>query len=78
MTTLKLLSATLIAAAVLATSAMARESQVNSRLLAFDANAGAAPSARSTDERLCHRAPAVGAFATAPWVQPPCEPARAN
>jgi hypothetical protein len=76
MTKLKFLSAALIAAAMLATPAMALESQVNSRHLASDANASAAPRARSTDERLCHRAPAVGAFATAPWVQPPCEPAR--
>jgi hypothetical protein len=72
----KLLSAALIAAAMLATPAMARESQVNSRHLALDANASAAPGARSADERLCRPAPAVGAFATAPWVQPPCEPAR--
>jgi hypothetical protein len=76
MTKLRLMSAALIAAAVLATPAMARESQVNSRHLALDANASAAPGARSADERLCHPAPAVGAFATAPWVQPPCEPVR--
>ena len=72
----KLLSAALIAAAMLATPAMARESQVNSRHLALDANASTAPDARSADERLCHPAPAVGAFATAPWDKgPPCEPA---
>jgi hypothetical protein len=76
MTKLKFLSAALIAAAMLATPAMALESQVNSRHLALDANASAAPGARSTDERFCHRAPAVGAFASDPWVQPPCEPAR--
>jgi hypothetical protein len=76
MTKVKLLSAALIAAAMLATPAMARESQANSRHLVLDANASAAPGARSTDGRLCHRAPAVGAFATAPWVQPPCEPTR--
>src|SRR6266481_5342643 len=67
----KLLSAALIAAAMLATTAMARESQVNSRHLALDANASAAPGARSADERLCRRAPAVGAFATAPWDRGP-------
>ena len=66
MTKSKLLSAALIAAAMLATPAMARESQANSRHLVLDANASAAPGARSTDERFCHRAPAVGAFATAP------------
>jgi hypothetical protein len=75
MTTLKLMSAALIAAGMLVTPAMARESQVSSRHLAMDANAGAAPDARST---FCHRAPAVGAFATDPWVQPPCDPTRAN
>jgi hypothetical protein len=78
MTTLKLLSASLIAAAMLAAPATARESQVNSRHLALDANASIAPGARSTDERLCRRAPAVGAFATAPWDKgSPCEPAPA-
>jgi hypothetical protein len=66
----------LIAAAMLATPAMARDSNANSRHLMMDANASAAAGARSADERGCHRAPAVGAFATAPWVQPPCEPAR--
>ena len=76
MTKAKLLSAALIAAAMLAAPAMARESQINSRQLASDTNASTAPGARSADERLCHPAPAVGAFATAPWVQPPCEPAR--
>lgn len=76
MTKVKLLSAALIAAAMLATPAMARESQVDSRHLALDANARVAPGARSADEGLCHPAPAVGALATAPRVQPPCEPAR--
>ena len=78
MTALKLLSAALIAAGVLATPAMARESHVSSRQLALDANASIASGAGSLDGRLCHRAPAVGAFASAPWVQPPCEPASAN
>jgi hypothetical protein len=76
MTKFKLLSAALIAAAMLATPAMARESHVASRHLALDANASIAPGTPSTEERLCHRAPAVGAFATAPWDNgPPCEPA---
>jgi hypothetical protein len=79
MTKVKLLSAALIAAAMLATPAMARESQVSSRHLALDANASIAPGARSVGGRLCHLAPAVGAFATAPWDKgPPCEPAQAN
>ena len=76
MATLKLLSAALIAAGVFATPAMARESHVNSRQLALDAHASIASGAGSIDGGLCRRAPAVGAFATAPWVQPPCEPAR--
>jgi hypothetical protein len=79
MTKSKLLSTALIAAAMLATPAMARESHVALRHLALDANASIAPGAPSTDERLCHRAPAVGAFATAPWDNaPPCEPASAR
>ena len=79
MTKLKFLSAALIAAAMLATPAMARESQVNSRHLTLDANASAAPGARPADERLCRPAPAVGAFATQPWDNgPPCEATPAN
>jgi hypothetical protein len=79
MTKLKFLSAALIAAAMLATPAMARESNATSRHLALDANASIAPGARFIDGRLCHPAPAVGAFATAPWDNgPPCEPASAR
>jgi hypothetical protein len=76
MTKLQLLSAAVVATAMLATPAMASKSRANSRQLALDANASMASGVGSIDERLCHRAPAVGAFATAPWVQPPCEPAR--
>jgi hypothetical protein len=76
MTKLKLLSAALIAVATLATPAMARESKVTSRHLALDAFASTTPGVRYIDGRLCHPAPAVGAFATAPWDKgPPCEPA---
>jgi hypothetical protein len=46
MTKLKFLSAALIAAAMLATPAMARESHVTSRHLAEDANASTMPGAR--------------------------------
>jgi hypothetical protein len=68
MTKRKLLSAAMIAAAMLATPAMARESHVKS----------AAPAARYVDGRACVPAPAVGAFATQPWNNgPPCEPATA-
>jgi hypothetical protein len=79
MTKMKLLSAALIAAAALATPAMARESGVASRHLAEDANASTTPDARYVDGRLCNPAPAVGAFATQPWDNnPPCEPAPVN
>ena len=68
MTTLKLLSAALIAAATLATPAMARESHVTSR--------HQASATTTSDARACVTAPAVGAFATQPWDNgPPCEPA---
>jgi hypothetical protein len=79
MTRLKLLSAALIAAATLATPAMARESGVASPRPAEQASASTAPDARYTDGRLCNPAPAVGAFATQPWDNaPPCEPALVN
>ncbi len=72
MTKLKLLSAALIAAAALATPAMARESHVTVR---HQANVSTAP---YVDGRACVPAPAVGAFATQPWDNgPPCEPASA-
>ena len=68
MTKLKLVSAGLIAAAMFATPAMARESHVKST----------ASAARYVDGRACVPAPAVGAFATQPWDNgPPCEPATA-
>ena len=75
MTKLKLLSAALIAIAMIATPAMARNSHVTSRHLVEDANASTTPGARNSDERHCHLAPRVGAFATQPWENgPPCEP----
>jgi hypothetical protein len=76
MTRLKLLSVALIAAATLATPAMARESHATSRHLAAQANASASPTARYIDGRVCIPAPRVGAFATAPWGgdNVPCEP----
>jgi hypothetical protein len=69
MTKAKFVSAALIAAAMLATPAMARESHVKST----------ASAAGYIDGRACVPAPAVGAFATQPWDNgPPCEPATAN
>jgi hypothetical protein len=66
MTKLKLLSAALIAAAMLATPAMARESHVTSRHHAEHANASAFPTARYIDGRVGIPAPRVGAFPPAP------------
>ena len=74
----KILSAALIAAAVIATPAMARESGVASRHVAEKANADTTSVARNVDGRTCIPAPAVGAFATQPWDNgPPCEPVSA-
>jgi hypothetical protein len=66
MTKSKLLSAALIAAAMLATPAMARTSHVTSRHLAVDANASVSPTAHYISGPIGFRAPRVGAFAAAP------------
>jgi hypothetical protein len=80
MTKSKLLSAALIAAAMIATPAMARESGVASRHVAVKANADTTSVARDVDGRTCIPAPRVDAFATAPWTGDniPCEPAPVN
>src|SRR5258707_8466885 len=62
MTKPELLSAALIAAAMLATPAMARTSHVTSRRRAEHANASASPTARYIDGRVGIRAPRVSAF----------------
>ena len=62
MTKLKLLSAALTAAAILATPAMAHTSHMTSRYRAEDANA----SARHIDSRVGIQAPRVGAFLPSP------------
>jgi hypothetical protein len=77
MTKPKLLSAALIAAAMLATPAMARERHANSRQFAAEhAYTSTAPGAGYyIDGRRCYPAPRVGAFATEPWTNDtPCEP----
>jgi hypothetical protein len=76
MTKIKLLSAGLIATAMLAMPAMARESYAAKRHVAVEANASASPTARYIDGRGCIPAPRVGAFATEPWGgdNVPCEP----
>ena len=63
---IKLLSAALIAAAMLATPTMARESHVTSRHHAEHANASASANARHIDGRVGIPAPRVGAFPPAP------------
>jgi hypothetical protein len=75
MTPTKLLSAGLIAAAMLATPAMARENYVAKRHAAENAYASVPPMARYVDGRACIPAPRVGAFATEPWGggNIPCE-----
>jgi hypothetical protein len=76
MTKIKLLSAGLIATAMLAMPAMARENYVTKRHVAEETNASAFPAARYIDGRGCIPAPRVGAFATEPWAgdNVPCEP----
>ena len=74
MTKLKLLPAVLIAAAMIATPVMARDSGVASRHVTRDAFASTTPTGDYNDGRGCVRAPDVGAFASDPYVVPPCEP----
>ena len=65
----KLLSAALLAAAALATPALAATHA--KRHVVTNDNAGIM---RPVDGNSCVRAPDVGAYATAPWTVPPCEP----
>jgi hypothetical protein len=80
MTTSKLLSAALIAAAMIATPAMARQSHLPHRQLAERSYVSTVPGAGYYDYnylggRACYPAPRVGAFATQPWTNDvPCEP----
>jgi hypothetical protein len=83
MTKSKLLTAGLIAAAMLATPAVAREHHPSARQVAQgdyvsteDAYASAPYGAPYAAGRACTPAPRVGAFATQPWDNDtPCEPA---
>ena len=68
----KLLSAALFAAAALATPALAATH--TTRHVVTDDNWGMASVVHSTGRDSCVRAPDVGAYATAPWSVPPCEP----
>jgi hypothetical protein len=75
MTTLKILSVALIAAATLATPVLAREGHVATARQVADASATASYTGFG-ESRVCVPAPRVGAFATAPWTgtNVPCEP----
>jgi hypothetical protein len=72
----KLFAAGLIATAMLATPAMARENRITNRQVAVQADAATAPNTPYSNGRVCIPTPRVGAFATAPWSgdNVPCEP----
>jgi hypothetical protein len=75
MTTIRLLSAGLVAAAMFIAPAMAREHRATTRHHAEGIEAGAPQGARYINGTFCIPAPRVGAFATQPWDKaPPCEP----
>jgi hypothetical protein len=73
MTTLKLLSAGFVVAAMIASPVMAREGSTNAKRTNVEAYASA-QRGPAASKRGCARAPDVGAYATAPWRRPPCEP----
>ena len=75
MTAIKLLSAGMIAAAMLATPAMARDHTAK-RHSTESANVSDPAADRYVDGQVCVPAPRVGAFATEPWGggNIPCEP----
>jgi hypothetical protein len=74
MTMSNIFSAVLIGAALIATPVMARSSGVASRHVTRDAYASTTLNTRYSDGQSCVRAPDVGAFASQPYVVPPCEP----
>jgi hypothetical protein len=79
MTTLKLLSAGLVAAGLFATPALAREHHSSHRYVTQDPDADVAPIGGYYGGYAygpgCTPAPRVGAFATQPWDNSaPCEP----
>jgi hypothetical protein len=75
MTNVKLLSAALIAVAMIASPAIARETHAMSRHVT-EANSAAPTEPAYVGGRACIPAPRVGSFATAPWTgdNVPCEP----
>jgi len=66
----KLLSAVLLTAATFATPVLA----ATSRHVVTDTNGRVMSTMHRDQGDSCIRAPRVGAFATAPWSVPPCEP----
>ena len=76
MTKSKLLTAGLIAAAMLATPVVAREHHPSARHFTESADVGAPYGAFNFGGQACHPAPRVGAFASQPWDNGnvPCEP----
>jgi hypothetical protein len=77
MTTLKLLSAGLVAAGMLATPALAREHHSSPRYVTQGPDVSVEPMAGYgyTYGQSCIAAPRVGAYASQPWDNaPPCEP----
>ncbi len=76
MTTIKLLFAGMIAAAMIATPVIARESHAARQHVTESVNANDPASARYVDGPVCNPAPRVGTFATQPWDggNIPCEP----
>lgn len=79
MTTLKLFSTGLIAVAMLAGPAMARESHGALRHSSVEARTAVSEAPLIPGGPACIPAPRVGAFATAPWTASnvPCEPGTA-
>jgi hypothetical protein len=67
---LKLLSAALLIAATFATPVLA----ATPRHVVTDTNGRVMSTMHRDEGDSCVRAPRVGAFATAPWTVPPCEP----
>jgi hypothetical protein len=72
MAQMKYLALALLTAATLATPALARENHAHRK--AMDAYASVVPDTGFYTEHACIRAPNVGAFASDPWKEPPCEP----
>ena len=78
MTKLSLLSVALIAATAFTTQAFAQGDIAVRRHTPMDAYASVPFAQPGPDNRVCVRAPDVGAFASDPYTVPPCLPYAAN